>query len=182
MKTVTSFLALIIIVSLTGCVSIRSNVKSDAVPSNFRRVLIVTKLRKAPDSYVQQIARLFPAGYEVCTLALSPLSFDKPEDAIRKQAEDCRSEVILILELVNSGQYGSGSMRYGSRYSRFPFEFNAEMQSVATGQPFWKAIISSDPSVGEQVPPGSIIKRLQQDHVIEGKIQQSGVAQTTKVL
>lgn len=177
MKTMASFLALVAVACLTGCVSIRSNVKPDAVPSGFRRVLIVTMLRNAPDSYVQQFARLFPAGYEVCTLALSPLSFDKPDEAIHKQAESCNSEVILKLELVGAGQYGANSMRYGSRYSRFPFEFNAEMQSVATRQPFWKAIISSDPSNGEQVPPSAIIKRLQQDRIIDGKPLSGSVAQ-----
>lgn len=181
MKTAILFLMFSGMAGLTGCVTIQSNVKSDAVPTHFRRILIVTKLRNAPGSYVQQYARLFPPGYEVCTLALSPLSFDKPDEAIRKQLESCNSEVILTLELVQPGSVGTRNSRYGGRSYGNSYEFNAEMQSVTTGQPFWKAIISSDPANGEQVPPGSIIKRLQQDHIIEGKFPSASVAQVDKL-
>ena len=163
MKSVITF---VLISLLTGCVSIQSNTKSDAVPT-FTRVLMVAKMRKAPDSYVREFATLFPAGYEVCTLALSPLSFDNPDEAIRKQAESCHSEVILTLELSKTG--------HASRYSRYPYEYNAEMTSVATGQPFWKAIISSDPTYGEVMPPRSVVKRLLADHIITGKIPQQAL-------
>ncbi|GAB2516258.1 hypothetical protein [Spirosoma aerophilum] len=159
------FLTIVLLASLTGCVTIQSNIKSDAVPT-FQRVLIVTKMRNAPDSYVRTYASSFPAGYEVCTLAISPLSFDNPDDAIRKQTEACHSDVILTLELVKSGHY---VYRGASR----PYEFNAEMTSVATGQPFWKAIIASDQNYGEQVPARSVIKRLLSDHIIEGKLPQA---------
>ena len=169
MKAVTLFL-LSIAAALTGCVSIKSNSLVNAVPPNFRRVLIVTKMRNAPDSYVRQFARAFPPGYEVCTLALSPLSFDKPDDAIRKQLESCHSEVILTVELIKTGHYAG-------RYSSYPYEFNAEMQSVASGQPFWKAIITSNPSNGEQVPPLSIVRRLEQDHILDGKLRASDALQ-----
>jgi hypothetical protein len=151
-----------LIASLTGCVTIQSNIKSDAVPT-FQRVLIVSKMRNAPDSYVRTFAGAFPANYEICTLAISPLSFDSPEDAIRKQAEACHSDVILTLELVKSGYYVY-------RGSSHPYEFNADMKSVATGQSFWKAIIASNQNYGEQVPARSIVKRLLDDHIIDGKM------------
>ena len=163
MKAAYKILMVGLIASLTGCVNVKSSIKSDAVPT-FQRVLIVTKMRNAPDSYVQQFARIFPAGYEVCTLALSPLSFDNPDAAIKKQLDVCHSDVILTIELVQAGHTG----QYRG-YSSSPYQYNAEMQSVATGQPFWKAIISSNPANGEQVPPGSVIKRLIADHIIEGK-------------
>ena len=161
MKSSYRLLVISLVVSLIGCVTIQSNTKSDAVPPIFRRVLIVTKMLHAPDTYVQRFAQIFPGGYETCTLALSPLSFDNPEETIRKQVESCHSEVILTLELVRPAYYG-----YRTSY---PYQYNVEMRSVATGQPFWKAIISSNPNNGEQVPPGSIIKRLLQDHILESK-------------
>ncbi|CAN5399855.1 hypothetical protein BH09BAC4_BH09BAC4_50010 [soil metagenome] len=164
MTTAYKILMVGLLASLTGCVTVQSSIKSDAIPT-FQRVLIVTKMRNAPDSYVRQFARTFPAGYEVCTLALSPLSFDNPDVAIKKQLDECHSDVILTIELVQAGHAG----RYRN-YSSYPYQYNAEMQSVATGQPFWKAIISSNPTYGEQVPPGSVIKRLLADHIIAGKI------------
>jgi hypothetical protein len=160
MKTIGIFLLLGL--TLSGCVAIQSNTKSDAVPPSFHRVLVVAKMRKAQANYMQQFARQFPAGYEVCTLLISPLSFDNPDEVIRKQVADCQSDVILMVELNRPG--------HASRYSSYPFEYNVEMQSAATRQPFWKAIISSNPSYGEEVPPRPIIKRLLEDHIIEGKL------------
>ncbi|GAB4032271.1 hypothetical protein [Spirosoma jeollabukense] len=161
MTTAYKFLMAGLLASQTGCVTVKSSINSDAIPT-FSRVLIVTKMRNAPDSYVRQFARTFPAGYEVYTLALSPLSFENPDAAIKKQLDECHSDVILTIELVQAG--------HTSRYSSYPYQYNAEMQTVATGQPFWKAIISSNPTYGEQVPPGSVIKRLLADHIIAGKI------------
>lgn len=146
---------------LTSCVRIQSNTKSEAVPA-FKRILVVTKMRDTPDSYAQSFSRAFPTGYSVCTLALSPLSFDKPEEEIRKKAESCQSDVILTLTLTQSG--------VSTRYYAVPYEFNAEMTSVATEQPFWKAIISSAPINGERVSPRSVVKRLLNDGIIEGKL------------
>ncbi|GAB3889451.1 hypothetical protein [Spirosoma agri] len=158
MKTIAAFL---LISLLAGCVTIQSNTKSDAVPA-FKRILVVTKMRKAPDRYAESFLTSFPSGYEVCTVALSPLAFDNPDEAIKKQAENCQSEVILTLELSKTGHY--------SRYNSANYEYNAEMKSVATGQAFWKAMISSDPTLGEQLPPRSVVKRLLTDHIIEGKL------------
>jgi len=163
-QTTYKLLLVSLVMSLTGCVTMQTNIKSDAVPPTFRRVLVVTKLRNAPASYVEQFAKQFPAGYEVSTLAISPLSFDSPDEAIRKKLDSWHSDVILTLELNRTG--------HASRYSSYPYEYNAEMKSVATGQPFWKAIISSAPSYGEEVPPRSIIKRLLDDHIIDGKLPQ----------
>lgn len=146
---------------LTNCVRIQSNTKSEAVPA-FKRILVVTKMRDTPDSYAQSFARSFPAGYSVCTLALSPLSFDKPDEAIRKKAESCQSDVILTLELSQRGSSGP--------YTSLPYEYNAEMTSIATGRPFWKAIISADPTYGGKVPPRSLVKRLRNDGIIDGKL------------
>ena len=147
MKSVITF---VLISLLTGCVSIQSNTKSDAVPT-FTRVLMVAKMRKAPDSYVREFATLFPAGYEVCTLALSPLSFDNPDEAIRKQAESCHSDIILTIE----PEYTNG----------YSYVYNAKAESVVSGQAFWKARIWS-------ATPRGIVKRLRDDHIITGKIPQ----------
>ncbi|WP_338871830.1 hypothetical protein WBJ53_26425 [Spirosoma sp. SC4-14] len=158
MKTILFFLFVSL---LTGCVRIQSNTKADAVPA-FRRILVVTKMRNASDSYVQELAQSFPANYEVCTVALSPLSFDNPDETIRKQAAACRSDVILTLELSKTGHI--------SRYNRFDYAYNAEMTSASTGEPFWKAIISVDPRYGAKIPPRSLVKRLLTDHIIDGKL------------
>jgi hypothetical protein len=154
---------------LAGCVSIQSNTKSDAVPT-FGRILVVTKMRRAPDTYVLHFARAFPANYQVCTLALSPLSFDNPDEVIRQRVQDCKSDVILTLELSKTGHSG--------RYNSANYEFNAEMRSAATNQPFWKALIYSNPTLGEELPPRSLVKRLLNDHVIEGKLPTSESLQT----
>ncbi|UHG90500.1 MULTISPECIES: hypothetical protein [Spirosoma] len=122
-------------------------------------------MRKAPDSYAQGFVHAFPAGYQVCTVALSPLSFDNPNETIRKQVEACQSEVILTLELSKTGSI--------DRYHSSDYEYNAEMTSVATGQPFWKAIISANPNLGEQLSPRSVVKRLLNDHILDGKLPSS---------
>ncbi|MBD2702043.1 hypothetical protein IC229_15440 [Spirosoma sp. BT702] len=168
MKTLYKWLVVTIMVSLTGCVTVKSNVQADAIPT-FKRVLIVTKLRKASEKYVQGFARQFPRNYDVCTLALTPLSFGNPDEEIRKQVANCQSDVILTLELVQRGQ--------SSQYTNVPYEYDVDMKTAATGQPFWKAIVSSNPTYGEQVPPSSIIKRLLEDHVITGKMASGETAQ-----
>lgn len=161
----TQVVAISLVAGLTGCVTVRSNTNDNALPPSFNRVLIVTKLRNAPDTYVQKFARVFPSGYEVCTLALSPLSFDNPDEAIRKQAESCHSEVILTLDLVKTGfnVYRGNNM---------PYEFDVSMKSVTTGQSFWKAIISSNTTYKEEIPPTAILKQLLKDNIIHGKLNQ----------
>ena len=153
-----------IVVTITACVNIQSNTKSNAVPT-FSRILVVLSIGQASDAYTQQFIRAFPANYQVCTVVLSPLSFDDPDDVVRKQADECRSEVILT---INQTQRG-----WSDDYSSVPYEYNAEMRSVATNQTFWKAIISSNPNAVELVPPRSLVKRLLTDRVITGKLSQS---------
>ena len=163
MKKITQLTVISLIAGLTGCVSVRSNSNTDAVPPVFNRVLVVTKLRNAPDTYVQQFATSFPSGYEVCTLALSPLSFENPDEAIRKRVAECHSDVILTLDLVKTGF----NVYKGANQ---PYQFDASMKSAATGQPFWKAIISSSTAYDEEVPPNAILKQLLKDNIIHGKL------------
>lgn len=152
--------AFLLLMSLTSCVSIQSNVKSGAVPT-FSRVLVVTKLRQPPAGYSQTFLKAFPVGYQVCAVDLSPLSFDNPDEIVRRQVESCQSEVILTLEMTQAGRAGDSGL---------PAQYNAEMRSVATNQLFWKALISSD--IGE-VTPRSVLKRLRDDQIIEGKLPPS---------
>lgn len=151
MKTATHFLMISAVTSLAGCVSVRSTTNASAVPPPFNRVLVVTKLRNTPDTYVRQFAQSFPSGYEVCTLALSPLSFENSDEAIRKRAAACHSDVVLTLDLVKTGFHVY-------RGSSLPYEFDVEMKSAATGQSFWKAIISSNSTYREEVPPSAIFE------------------------
>lgn len=160
---------------LAGCVYIKSNVKSEAVPT-FSRILVVTKMRYASARYTDSFLTAFPPNYEVCTVALSPLSFENSDEAIRRQAETCKSEVMLTIELTQTGYSG-----YNSRYSHspsVPYEFSAEMRSVSTNQPFWKALINVPPIVGEEIPPRSVVKRLLQDQIIMGKLPSPELIET----
>ena len=150
-----------LVMMLTACVNIQSNTKSDGVPA-FSRILVVLSIGQASDSYTQQFVRAFPIHYQVCTVVLSSLSRDDPGVVFSKQAGQCNSEVVLT---INQTQRG-----WSDDYSSVPYEYNAEMRSVATNQPFWKAIISSNPNAVELVPPRSVVKRLLTDRVIEGKV------------
>ena len=153
-----------IVAVLTACVNIQSNTKSAGVPA-FSRILVVLSIGQASDSYTQQFVRAFPAHYQVCTVVLSSLSLDDPDEAVRKQADKCNSDVILTISQTQRG--------WSDDYSNVPYVFDAELRSVDTNEPFWKAIISSGLYSVELVPPRSVVKRLLNDRVITGKFPQA---------
>ena len=163
MKTYLHLLLIALIANLTGCVSIRSNALPDAIPA-FKRILVVAKTRDVSDGYLRNLKRAFPADYEVCAVALTPLTFDRADEFIQRQAALCQSDVVLTLELVQSGQFNY-QMNTGS-----PSQFNLDMRSLTTNKSFWKAIISTSSAVGNQIPPHTVVKRLLKDGILEGKL------------
>lgn len=148
---------------LLDCVSvnIQSNVKADAKPA-FRRILVVSRLSRVSPAYLPKFQTAFPIGYQVCTVSTSPISFETPEEAIQKQIQACTSEVVLTLDFNRNFTEGFG--RYISSYN----ELYMEMTSVATGKPFWKAIITTGGD--NEVPPREIINQLRKDGIIEGAL------------
>lgn len=161
MKTVTYYALLMsLFVSLTGCmpVTIQSNMKADAMPE-FRRILVVSRLSTVTPAYLPKFQTAFPAGYQVCTVSNSPISFDSPEESIEKQRQACQSEVMLTIDF--NRNYTSGSGKYTTSYD----ELYMEMTSFATGKPFWKAIVTAG---GSEVPPRQIVTQLIKDGILEG--------------
>ena len=160
MKTVAyRVLLLSVLVTLTGCVTatIQSNVRSDAKPA-FRRILVVSRLPTVKEAYLPTFQTAFPAGYQVCTVSNSPISFDSPEESIEKQRQTCRSEVLLTIDFSRS--YTSGWGRSISSTN----EVYMEMTNLATGKAFWKAIVTAGYT---DVSPRLIVNQLIKDGVIE---------------
>ncbi|GAB2559395.1 hypothetical protein [Spirosoma areae] len=153
-----SFLA-----SLTGCIAVnfQSNVKADATPE-FRRILIESRLPTVKPTYLPTFQTAFPAGYQVCTVSNSPISFDNPEQTIEKQRQTCQSEVLLTIDF--NRNYTSG---YG-KYIASTNELYLEMKNLATGQPFWKAIVTT--SGDNEVPPREIVNQLIKDGILESQL------------
>ncbi|MBC3786908.1 hypothetical protein [Spirosoma utsteinense] len=148
---------------LTGCVAvtIQSNVKPDAKP-DFQRILIVSRLPMQRPGYLAKFQTAFPTSYQVCSVADSPIAFETPDELIQRQQESCKSEVILTLGF--SRNYTSGG---GKSIATFN-EVYAEMSSIATGKPFWKAIIETNGSA--EIPPRQIVNQLINDGVIAGSV------------
>ncbi|WP_461088912.1 hypothetical protein [Spirosoma gilvum] len=151
-----------LLISLTGCVTatIQSNVKADAKPE-FKRILIVSRLPKTNPTYLASLQTAFPAGYQVCTVSNSPISFESAEEAIEKQRQTCQSEVVLTIDFNRS--YTSGSGRYISSNN----ELLLEMKSLTTGIPFWKALVTTSLSNNEIVPR-ELVTKLINDGIIQG--------------
>ncbi|AQG79926.1 hypothetical protein [Spirosoma montaniterrae] len=147
----------------TGCVNMQSNVKRDAVPQ-FKRILVVTKSRKALDTYARSFLRVFPSNYEVCSVAVSQLAFDEKE-TIRKQADLCQSDVVLLVDVVHAGDALPWNPT-GDGMS----QLNLEMRPVNSDQPFWKAIVSMSRTLGERVPPERVARQLAKDGIISGQL------------
>lgn len=152
------------LVNLMGCVPalIQSNVKADDKPE-FKRILVVSRLSTVKPTYLAAFQTAFPAGYQVCTVSNSPISFDSPDESIRKQQQTCQSEVMLTIDF--NRNYTSGYGRYISSNN----ELYLEMSSLSTGKPFWKAIVTTNG--GTEVPPRQIVNQLVKDGVIEGLVR-----------
>ena len=160
MKIATQFLMISLVAGLTGCsahVSFQSNKKPAAQPE-FSRILIESRLATTNPTYLPSFQTAFPAGYQVCVVSNSPISFDNPEEAIDKQRQTCQSEVLLTIDFRRNSVSASGEYAYSSN------ELYLEMKNLATGQPFWKAIVTTGGSV--QVPASKIVAKLIEDGVI----------------
>lgn len=154
-----------LITTLTGCISvhIQSNVSPDARP-DFRRVLIVSKLSVLSPDYLPRFQAAFPSDYQVCSVANNPISFVSLDESIQQGIKDCGSEVLLTLGF--SRNFTSGGGEYILSFN----EVYAEMSTVASGKPFWKAVITTSGS--DEVPPRKIINQLIKDRIIVGRLPQ----------
>ncbi len=164
MKTlVYKILVLSFLANLTGCVTatFQSNVQKDVKPE-FRRILVMSRLPTVQQTYLPTFQTAFPAGYQVCTVSNSPISFDSPEESIEKQRQACQSEVLLTIDF--NRNYTSGYGRYISSNN----ELFMEMTNLTTGKPFWRAIITTVGS--NEVPPRQIVNQLIKDGIIEGTL------------
>ncbi len=164
MKTVVHTILMIgLLTTLTGCVTARfqSNIKANDVPE-FHRILVVSRLPKTTETYLPSFQTAFPSGYQVCTLSNGPISFDSPEQAIQQQRQECQSEVMLTIDF--SRNYTTGYGNYMSANN----EILMEMTNLATGKPFWKAIVTTGGS--NEVHPRLIVSQLIKDGIVEGSL------------
>lgn len=161
MRRVSPYWCIGIVALLTGCVSVSSNVKRDAIPA-FERVLVITKLGYRSDGYAQKLAQSLPIEYESCSVAINPLSFDDADSLVYQQAGVCQSEVTLFIELQQEG--------FASRYASQPYLYGAEMRSLATNRAFWKANFWIEPALGGPPPIRTVVKRLLDDGVLSGTL------------
>lgn len=148
---------------LTSCqtiLNIQSNVKVTDKPP-FERILIVSRLPNVPPGYASTFVGAFPSQYTVCSVDVSPISFETPDEAISRQLRECNSEVMLTLDLNRS--FSGNSDRYITGYNNIYLE----MSSVATGKPFWKAItLSTTTALG----PREVVRQLIKDGVLNGSL------------
>ena len=156
-------LILFVTALLTGCVSVRSNVKPDAVPS-FDRILVVTKMDHPSKDYEQTYLNAFPRAYQVCAVGLTPLSFGNPDSTVAEQARTCNSDVILTITETKRGGVAYAQVGGVVQSQGISSEYLAEMRSSTTGQAFWKAQLQGS------LAPRTIVKRLLKDGVLTGKI------------
>lgn len=173
MKNTTHLLLIILLISLTGCarsVSFQSNKKAEAQPE-FSRILVESRLPTIKPTYLPSFQTAFPAGYQVCVVSNSPISFDSPQDAIDKQRQTCQSEVLLTIDFRRNSVSASGEYSYSSN------ELYLEMKNLATGQPFWKAIVTT--SGGIQVPASRIVNKLIEDGIIQSSLPTGNTVSTT---
>lgn len=185
MKTPTILYPLAMVISLTGCFALRSNVtpdarlsasrhgfvsrtKYEAVPFLFSRILVVMKARQTSGGYADQLTRAFPAAYQVCTLTLNQLQPAGHAKAIQEQLATCRSDVILIVERTHRGSVLGIDAPASDDFAQFAFE----LRSVTTGETFWKAVATASPLRGERFPARTLVQRLKRD----GLINSNGMA------
>ncbi len=147
---------------LTGCstiLNIQSNVRVVDKPP-FERILIVSRLPNVPPGYASTFIGAFPSQYTVCSVDVSPIDFETPEELISRQLDECKSQVMLTLDLNRSFSGNSG--KYITGYNNIYLE----MSSVATGKPFWKAITLSTTTA---LSPREVVQQLIKDGVLNGK-------------
>lgn len=161
-----TLLFFVLIGLLTGCVSIRSSVKSGEVPK-FKRILVVTKMYDPPRGYEQRYLNVFPKEYEVCVVGITPLSFN-PDSLVNAELTYCKSDVMLIIRLDQEGVVSYNNIGGVAHNTSTPSRYLAEMKSGATGQPFWKAQLSG--SVAGVIPPRMVVKQLLKDGILKGKM------------
>ena len=157
---------------LTGCVT--TNFQSNADFKSLRpftRILVVSKLPQVTNAYLDAYLTSFPPQYDVCVLNVSLLAFGSPDSLIAQKARECKSEVMLTLDLNRSYTTGqvSGAGRYGT-YGRIGSanDVYLEMATVSDRKPFWKSLASTNGPIG--IKPRRVVQQLQTDALIEGKI------------
>ena len=101
----------------------------------------------------------------------SVISFDSPEEAVEKQRQACQSEVILTIDFKRNSVSASGKYAYSSN------ELYVEMRNLATGQPFWKAVVTTSGSV--EVPASKIVSKLIDDGIVEARLPNNNPVQIT---
>lgn len=156
-------LCLLLSALLTGCttiLNIQSNVRVVDKPP-FERILIVSRLPNVEPGYATTFVGEFPSQYTVCSVDISPIAFETPEELIDRQIKECTSQVMLTLDL--NRNFSSGSGKFITGYNNIYLE----MTSIATGKPFWKAIVLSGVT---ELRPREIVRQLIKDGVLSGKI------------
>lgn len=158
---------------LNGCVTVNidSNINYDVMP-RFGRVLVISRVDRDDRQYLYEFERAFPLEYEVCAISVNKLAFGSPDSLIQERARQCRSEVMLTLELNRT--YTSG----GGKYIDTNQEVFLEMSTLPDRKPFWKGVARTDGSVF--IPPRRIVRKLYEDRLIDGKIPPPTVAQTSR--
>lgn len=153
-----------VLLLLTGCVTTNFKTNTDyAALHRFNRILVVSKLPKAPADWLNAFLVAFPDQYDVCVVDASELAFGNPDSLISQKARECKSDVILTLDFKRNYTVGSG--KYISTYN----EVFLEMTALPDHKPFWKALVTQNMS-STNIPPDRIVRQLVTDTIIEGKV------------
>lgn len=153
---------LLVISLLTGCVTFQTN--TDSKPMPFTKILVVSKLARTSPNYLYEYIRGFPVEYEVCVVDVGPLSFGKPDSLIKAQATQCKSEVMLTLDVEQNLQGRSGKYYYNIN------DVLLVMSTLPDQKPFWKGLTSISALTTDALKPRAVVKQLLRDHIITGKI------------
>ncbi|MBO0950243.1 hypothetical protein [Fibrella forsythiae] len=145
---------------LASCVSFQSNI--NGTPPDFTRILVVSKLTRTSPNYMAQYVRAFPKNYAVCTVDAGPLAFGNIDSLIRAKSKECNSEVILTLNVGQSGLISQG------KYAASVNDVVLEMQTLPDHTPFWKGLTSIQSFRQDALDPRVVVRKLKEDNIISG--------------
>lgn len=151
--------------SLTGCLPFHTT--QNGAPPPFSRVLVVSRLTRITPTYLPAWSRAFPGQYSVCAVDAGPMSFGNPDSTIQQQAQQCRSEVVLTISVLQNNQGRSG------RYSYDLNDVLLEMATLPDRRAFWKGVLSTQATSRNAVDPFRVVSQLKRDGVITGTLPAS---------
>jgi|GEM_PF-5946003 len=146
--------------SLSGCVSVRSNREPGAEVPAFDNILVVLKQKNDAQRYADEYRFAFPPGYQVTTLGIDDLTFGNQDSLVHKNAQEASANAVLWLE-----NRPTGTVTGTQYYTVTDFELYGELRVWPANRPIWKAKVLKAPVRGH-FPPSRVVSQLLRDGVL----------------